>query len=228
MLALLGAFFISTANAQTPVAAISGAPKEAASAPNKTACDWYAEVKRTNTWFQRDQAVREPIGRLHQQAYERGEVVDPVLIKQLEQTMTDTDRLLQAELDDLVRRCGWPTTTEFGDKAPQYAAMLVQHAELEYQLRYFPLMKAAVDSNELPGRFLATLEDRIRMRQGLPQIYGTQIVGGKDKPAELQLWPVEDEDHLDERRAKAGMVPVSICAYLGLIGPKVSYARCAL
>jgi hypothetical protein len=188
-----------------------------------TSCDWYAEVKRTNTWLERDQAERQAFGILYKEA--KGKSVDPAKLEEIEVRANAADKVLQAELDDLVRRCGWPTTSGFGEKAPLYAAMIIRHGDLAYQLKYFPVMKAAVTLDELPARFLASTEDRIRMLQEKPQIYGSQLVNGKN-PNELVLWPIEDEAHVDERRAQVGMIPVSICAYIRLFQPPVKYERC--
>jgi hypothetical protein len=181
-------------------------------------CDWSVEVKRTNTWFARDQALRS--------ALLQGPGLNNEALERVQAQMLRQDRELESELDELVERCGWPTTTEFGDKAPQYAAMIVQHAvDLDYQLKYLSLVKAAAESGELAKRHWATLEDRVRMRQGRPQLYGTQLTMVND---ELAMWAIEDEEHLDERRAEVGMVPVQICSYLGLFDRPIKYRPCDL
>ena len=54
---------------------------------------------------------------------------------------------------------------------------------------------------------LAYLEDRIRMRQGKPQCYGSQIVPDKETGAWV-LYPVEDPVNLDKRRAAVGLGPI--------------------
>ncbi len=49
---------------------------------------------------------------------------------------------------------------------------------------------------------LAYLEDRVLTAQGKPQLYGTQFQGeGKTFGPQ----PIEDEEHLDERRACVGL-----------------------
>ncbi|MBY0234911.1 MAG: hypothetical protein K2W93_08020 [Burkholderiaceae bacterium] len=186
-------------------------------------CNWLIEVKRTNTWLERDQRERIKMGELFLTAKKNGTAVNQEERKAISERMHATDAILQGELEDLVARCGWPTTTEFGDKAPQYAATIVQHASLEFQLKYEPLMRASANANELPKRLWATLDDRIRVRKNLPQRYGTQL---KTDGPELTLWPIEDEEHLDERRAEVDMVPVPICAYLGLFDQPIKYKKC--
>ena len=48
---------------------------------------------------------------------------------------------------------------------------------------------------------LPLLEDRIRVRQGMPQIYGTQIRGAGTP------YPIENPEGLEERRRNAGLEP---------------------
>lgn len=124
--------------------------------------------------------------------------------------------MLQSELDDLVARCGWPTTSGYGDKAPQYAAFIVQHADLPYQEKYLPMMQAAADAKELAPRHVAMVVDRILMRKDLPQRYGSQLTSKGDK---LVVYPIEDPNHVDERRSAVGMVPASFCAYIATFTP---------
>jgi hypothetical protein len=92
----------------------------------------------------------------------------------------------------------------------------VQHADLTYQEKYFPIMQAAATAGELPIRYVAMLVDRILMRKKLPQLYGSQLT---DESGTLAVYPMEDPQHVDERRAAAGMVPVSFCAYISMFTP---------
>lgn len=47
------------------------------------------------------------------------------------------------------------------------------------------------------------LEDRIRMYEGKPQLYGTQFQPGED--GEFIPYTIEDPEGVDERRRKAGL-----------------------
>ena len=51
---------------------------------------------------------------------------------------------------------------------------------------------------------IAYLQDRVLMRRGEPQIYGTQFVG---IGGELSVHPIIDPKHVDERRASVGLGP---------------------
>lgn len=83
---------------------------------------------------------------------------------------------------------------------------VVQHADLEVQEKYYPKFEEAANAGNLSWRVLCLMTDRIRMRKGLKQIYGTQITSGKD--GESILYEVEDYDNLDKRRQKIGLEPI--------------------
>jgi hypothetical protein len=52
------------------------------------------------------------------------------------------------------------------------------------------------------------LEDRTRMRRGRPQVYGTQL--GRDPDTNsYYLSPLEDPEHVDQRRAEVGLRPLN-------------------
>lgn len=109
-------------------------------------------------------------------------------------------------LNDLVDARGWPGHSLVGNDGAKAAWLLAQHADghREIQGKFLELLRGAVADGEAEARDLAYLEDRIRVADGEPQLYGTQFTGmGQD----LAPSPIEDPDHLDERRAAAGMEP---------------------
>jgi hypothetical protein len=186
-------------------------------------CDWLQEVKRTNTWFERDQGSRMTIGMLYQDK-QMGKPVTDQQLKDAERAAIENDKVLQGELDELVARCGWPTTSGYGDKAPQYASFIVQHADLPFQERYLPMMQAAADAGELAQRHVAMLVDRMLMRKGLPQRYGSQLTS---KDGALVVYPIEDPERVDARRTAVGMVPASFCAYIASFEPAPQSELCS-
>ncbi|MGH9754750.1 MAG: DUF6624 domain-containing protein, partial [Blastocatellia bacterium] len=81
----------------------------------------------------------------------------------------------QQRLDEIVKEHGWPKRSVFGEEASGVAFLIVQHAELDYQKKYLPLIKEAAARKEARQADLAMLEDRILTREGKKQIYGTQL-----------------------------------------------------
>jgi hypothetical protein len=109
-------------------------------------------------------------------------------------------------LADLVATRGWPGRTLAGPDGAKAAWLLAQHADRDPELqRTFPgALRGAVADGEASAANLAYLEDRVRVHDGRPQLYGTQfdVIDG-----ELQPSPIEDPERLDERRAEAGLDP---------------------
>ena len=109
-------------------------------------------------------------------------------------------------LNDLVDTRGWPGRSLVGDDGAKAAWLLAQHADQrrDLQRKFLDLLRAAVADGEAEAHHLAYLEDRVRVADGRPQLYGTQFTRtGND----LAPSPIEDPDRLDERRAAVGLPP---------------------
>ncbi len=130
------------------------------------------------------------------------------LYRPLAREVQRTDSLNLIRLDALVERYGWPKQTEVGTWAATAAFLVVQHAPLEAQLRYEPVLRASVEKGEAKPEGLALLTDRIRVRQGRPQLYGSQTRTDPETGAR-SFHPIEDEANLDTRRAAVGMEPMA-------------------
>ncbi|MCR6629996.1 MAG: hypothetical protein NVV74_08065 [Magnetospirillum sp.] len=111
------------------------------------------------------------------------------------------------ELELLVDEDGWPTTQESGADGVGAAFLIAVHAisRPAFLRRCLTLMKSAANRGDIPAWHPATLEDRIRSLEGRPQIYGTQLDWDDDH--RLSPLPIEDEEVVDERRAKVGLPP---------------------
>ncbi len=102
---------------------------------------------------------------------------------------------------------GWVGKDKVGKQANQTLFLVIQHSDLKTQQKYLPMMKAAVkEGNALSGN-LALLEDRIALREGKRQIYGSQI--GTNPLTKVQyVLPLEDPDNVDKRRAEVRLEPL--------------------
>ena len=108
------------------------------------------------------------------------------------------------KVEALIAKYGWLGKSVIGPYANSALFFVIQHADLSTQLKYFPLLQKSVEEGESKPSNLALLQDRILMRQGKKQIYGSQVVFNKTTGAQ-EFHPIEDEKNVDARRAKMGM-----------------------
>jgi hypothetical protein len=108
----------------------------------------------------------------------------------------------------LIERYGWPGTDVVGQPGAEAAWLLIQHADQDppFQEHCLELLRAAVQRGVASRQNLAYLEDRVRIHHRRPQLYGTQLTerAGRVEPLEI-----EDAEHVDERRAAAGLEPLA-------------------
>jgi len=128
--------------------------------------------------------------------------------KQAVEQQNALDSRNRQRLDEIVKEHGWPKRSVFGEEASGVAFLVVQHAELDYQKKYLPLIKEAVTQKEARRSDLAMLEDRILTREGKKQIYGTQFRLNQ-KTKLMELYPIEDEENVDARRVGVGLEPIA-------------------
>jgi hypothetical protein len=69
------------------------------------------------------------------------------------------------------------------------------------------MMREAVKNKKARASSLALLEDRVNLREGRKQIYGSQI--GTFKDGKYYVQPLEDPDNVDKRRAEVGLGPLN-------------------
>lgn len=125
-------------------------------------------------------------------------------VEHLEQAIR-LDLFHTRRIKQIVAKHGWPGETLVGSTGCQAAWLLVQHADHdpEFQKQCLGLLERAVETSEAPASCLACLTDRIRIGDGGKQIFGTQLHG------HLHPLPIEDEAHVDERRATVGLPPLA-------------------
>lgn len=118
------------------------------------------------------------------------------------------DATNQKRVEAIIQQVGWPGLSVYGAKASSAAFLVLQHAPMETKKRHFSLLEKAMEQGELRKESFALFDDRIRMNEGRPQRYGSQLTRD-EKTDKLVLWPIEDEANVDVRRAKMGMPPLA-------------------
>ncbi len=109
---------------------------------------------------------------------------------------------------EIIAEHGFPTAALVGTDGVATAWLLVQHADdVTLQERVLDTM---TPPNAIPqgidGQKIALLTDRVLLRQGKSQRYGSQFQMGKNG---LEPSPIEDETNVDARRAQMGMMPLA-------------------
>ena len=110
-------------------------------------------------------------------------------------------------LEEIISEHGWPERTIFGVKASAGAFLVLQHSDPTYQKKYLPMARAAAVNGEMSLSSLALLEDRVAVSSDRKQLYGSQLT--RNVSGEWEPQPIEDEQHVSERRAAVGLEPLS-------------------
>lgn len=114
-------------------------------------------------------------------------------------------------IEALISRCGWPGQSFVGVRGNYTVFLVVQHADLATQEKYLPLLERSVADSQSRACDLALLTDRVLMRQGKKQRYGSQVV---PDPAtgNIKFHPIEDETNVNARRKAVGLEPIETYA----------------
>ncbi len=102
---------------------------------------------------------------------------------------------------------GWPKRSEVGGSAAGAAFLVIQHADLATQKKYIGMLKEACEAGEARWSGYALMYDRIEMREGRPQLYGSQVRQNPETEA-LEPHPILEPEKVNERRAEMGMEPL--------------------
>ena len=118
-----------------------------------------------------------------------------------EEEFAEQDEKNAKRLEEIFGQYGWPDRSATSRIANKTAFLIVQH-NLKIQEKYLPVMLESAKNGETPAGYVAYLQDRILMKNGEPQLYGSQmlILNG-----EQFLWPIADMENVNERRKEMGL-----------------------
>ncbi|WP_114901613.1 DUF6624 domain-containing protein [Kordia sp. SMS9] len=114
------------------------------------------------------------------------------------------DSINEKKVLAIIDTYGWLSKNNVGEMANQTLWLVVQHAEIETQEKYLPYLETSVANNESDGWYLAFLKDRILMRRGEKQWYGTQVKKDK-KLGFTYIYPIANFKKVNERRKAIGL-----------------------
>jgi hypothetical protein len=120
------------------------------------------------------------------------------------QTILKNDSINLVKVSNILDNQGWPSKKVISVRGTSTLFFVIQHADLNAQIKYLPMITKAVKSNNLPKRQYAMFYDRLTLRQGKRQVYGTQLASNKESKGHYVL-PLEDAKNVDKRRAEMGL-----------------------
>ncbi len=121
--------------------------------------------------------------------------------------VTEQDRLNELAVIRIIEDRGWVGMSVVGGQANMALWLVIQHAPIETQEKYLPLLKASVLEGESSGNHLAMLEDRILMSRGKPQTYGSQITTDVTTGQQV-VYEIWEPEYVNQRRQEVGLGPI--------------------
>lgn len=131
-----------------------------------------------------------------------------------------------ARLGALLAACGWPRRSVDGLEAARRAWLVAQQGsdDLPFQRQVVRQLELAVLDGEASPVHLATASDRLAVKEGQPQRYGTQLrqVDG----CAWDYYPLDDPARVEARRARLGLPPLA--SYKRAINEMIIKENCLL
>jgi hypothetical protein len=99
------------------------------------------------------------------------------------QVVSEQDSLNELEVIKIIEERGWVGTNVVGVKANMTLWLVIQHAPIETQEKYLPLLQ---------------------MRNGKPQTYGSQITRDQESGKQI-VYEIIDPEYVNQRRKSVGL-----------------------
>ena len=124
------------------------------------------------------------------------------------------DSLRTARLREIVRTHGWPGRSLVGEDGARAALLILQHSgSTTFQRALLPELVSAAEQGEVGKGDVAMLTDRVLVREGRPQRYGSSF---SMHDGRLVPDPIEDLAGLEARRAAVGLP--TMAEYVRMLG----------
>ena len=118
--------------------------------------------------------------------------------------MNIVDSINTIKVKKILDERGWLGADVVGNRGNLTLFLVIQHSDLETQEKYLPMMQDAVKNGNASPKHLAYLEDRVALKKGEKQIYGSQIMY-LSETGEAFVRPLIDPENVDKRRAEIGL-----------------------
>ncbi|ADR21127.1 hypothetical protein MATR_12430 [Marivirga tractuosa] len=99
---------------------------------------------------------------------------------------------------------GWKSKKEIGELANMGLFLAIQHSSTEEMESFKEIIEQAYHNNKIEKSKYALYRDRLRVRNDLPQIYGTQYYFDEESSS-FRFNKIEDFENINKRRRKMGL-----------------------
>lgn len=152
-----------------------------------------------DTIYKEDQTYRQQIGEVEKKY---GRESDEM--KAHWKLINEKDSINLIKIKKILDEHGWLGPKIIGNQGNSTLFLVIQHSDIETQEKYLPMMREAVSKGNARASSLALLEDRVALRKGKKQIYGSQV-GRDQETGEYYVLPLLDPNNVDKRRAEVGL-----------------------
>lgn len=118
--------------------------------------------------------------------------------------MIRIDSVNKIRIEAILSEYGWLPKSEIGEKASDAIFYIIQHEDSELMQQYFYQLQEMAAKDEAKLTHAAMMEDRLLMRQGKKQKYGTQASGSLRDDNKYAIWPIENPDSVNQLRKNVG------------------------
>lgn len=133
--------------------------------------------------------------------------------RQLLELIHQNDSINRINVETILAQEGYPGWSRVGKKQSGTVWMILRRAPLSVQKKYLPLLLQAAEQGEIHSSHvgllvdLAVLTDRVRLKNGQKQWFGSQVQPGLAGKV-YRFEPIEDEFNVDQRRKALGLPPL--------------------
>jgi hypothetical protein len=122
--------------------------------------------------------------------------------------LSEIHRANSSRLRQMIAVFGWPGVKLVGDKGARASWRIALHSfgEPSFMRQCRDLIDVASQHDDAPRWQFAIIDDRVRVYEGRPQRYGTQLRHGADG---LEPHPLENESRVNSMRMQAGLPPLA-------------------
>jgi len=162
-------------------------------------------TKALEAIYETDQAPRAAIDTIAQKFGHNSEQM-----RNLWKRIHTLDSINLLKVSALLDRYGWLSEEEVSARAHDALWLVIQHSNLKTQLKYLPLLQAAVKEGKAKAKRYAYLVDRVHTSQGKFQVYGSQFQ--VNPSGHTFVYPIADEPNVNQRRIQMGLDSLEISA----------------